>query len=117
MSQKSIEKKDWSTTTGTLQRAATLVSLSGIPSSQSVSSAMQSTHKRPRLSDINAELTCILCSGYLVDATTISECLHSFCKACIVKYLETNKCCPICEAPLHSTKPLLDIRYYLIKQF
>ncbi|CAG2179665.1 unnamed protein product, partial [Oppiella nova] len=66
--------------------------------------------KRPRLSDVNAELTCILCSGYFIDATTISECLHSFCKSCIVKYLQTNKCCPICETQVHTTKPLLSIR-------
>ncbi|CAG2103721.1 unnamed protein product [Medioppia subpectinata] len=68
------------------------------------------TYKRPRLSDINAELTCILCNGYFIDATTISECLHSFCKSCIVKYLLTNKCCPICETQVHGTKPLLSIR-------
>ncbi|KAJ8953623.1 hypothetical protein NQ314_007227 [Rhamnusium bicolor] len=37
--------------------------------------------KRPekiKLKEINPYLTCYLCKGYLIDATTISECLHSF---------------------------------------
>lgn len=32
---------------------------------------------RPLLKDINHLLTCILCNGYFVDATTIVECLHT----------------------------------------
>ena len=38
-----------------------------------------------------------ICSGYLVDATTVTECLHTFCKSCIVKHLEDNINCPECE--------------------
>lgn len=30
-----------------------------------------------KLTDVNSSLTCSLCKGYLIDATTISECLHS----------------------------------------
>jgi len=30
-----------------------------------------------RIYDINEHLLCALCSGYLVDATAISECLHT----------------------------------------
>ncbi|XP_054168674.1 probable serine/threonine-protein kinase nek3 [Oppia nitens] len=67
------------------------------------------TYRRPRLVDVNAGLTCILCNGYFINATTITECLHSFCKSCIVKYLEANKCCPICEKDV-GTKPLQSIR-------
>jgi hypothetical protein len=33
------------------------------------------------LADLNSHLVCVLCRGYLVDATTIVECLHS-CKLC-----------------------------------
>lgn len=32
------------------------------------------------------------------------------CRKCIVKYLETNKYCPICEVQVHKNKPLLNIR-------
>uniref|UniRef100_A0A8B9YNS9 Polycomb complex protein BMI-1 n=1 Tax=Bos mutus grunniens TaxID=30521 RepID=A0A8B9YNS9_BOSMU len=53
---------------------------------------------------------CVLCGGYFIDATTIIECLHSFCKACIVRYLETSKYCPICDVQVHKTRPLLNIR-------
>ncbi|XP_022251274.1 uncharacterized protein DDB_G0284459-like isoform X1 [Limulus polyphemus] len=60
--------------------------------------------------DVNPYLTCVLCGGYFVDATTVTECLHSFCKTCIVRYLDTNKFCPICEVQVHKTRPLLNIR-------
>ncbi|XP_032670522.1 serine-rich adhesin for platelets-like [Odontomachus brunneus] len=70
----------------------------------------QSGGLRVRLSKLNEQLTCRLCSGYFIDATTIIECLHSFCRSCIVKYLENNKYCPICEVQVHKSRPLLNIR-------
>ena len=30
-----------------------------------------------RLADVNPHLVCALCGGYLVNATTVSECCHS----------------------------------------
>lgn len=45
-----------------------------------------------------------------MDATTIIECLHSFCRSCIVKYLQTSFHCPVCDVEVHKTKPLLHIR-------
>ncbi|KAJ3650675.1 hypothetical protein Zmor_016758 [Zophobas morio] len=66
--------------------------------------------KKPTITDLNQHLTCKLCKGYFIDATTIIECLHSFCRSCIVKYLETNKYCPVCDVQVHKTKPLLNIR-------
>lgn len=70
---------------------------------------MQSSGKI-KLADLNSLLTCILCGGYYIDATTIIECLHSFCRTCIVKYLHTNKYCPTCDVQVHKTKPLDNIR-------
>lgn len=32
------------------------------------------------------------------------------CRSCIVKYLENNKYCPICEVQVHKSRPLLNIR-------
>ncbi|XP_078164313.1 E3 ubiquitin protein ligase DRIP2-like isoform X2 [Carex rostrata] len=47
-------------------------------------------------------LTCPLCQGLLCDATTICECLHTFCRKCITKKLvdEEEECCPICKTDL-----------------
>lgn len=63
-----------------------------------------------KLKELNMHLKCILCGGYYIDATTIIECLHSFCKTCIVRYLETHKFCPICDVQIHKTRPLINIR-------
>lgn len=38
---------------------------------------------RPKLVGLNDQLTCRLCSGYLIDATTITDCIHS-CKFFII---------------------------------
>ncbi|KAJ7371938.1 hypothetical protein OS493_022036 [Desmophyllum pertusum] len=62
------------------------------------------------MQDLNPHIMCVLCGGYLVDATTIVECLHSFCRSCIVKYLQSSYHCPVCDAEVHKTKPLLHIR-------
>ncbi|KAL5006295.1 hypothetical protein ScPMuIL_015101 [Solemya velum] len=65
---------------------------------------------RLKITELNPHLICILCGGYLIDATTIVECLHSFCRTCVVRYLDTSKYCPICDVLVHKTKPLLNIR-------
>lgn len=38
-----------------------------------------------KLKEVNLHLTCYLCKGYFIDATTISECLHS-CKYMPIRY-------------------------------
>nr|CAH8854193.1 unnamed protein product [Trichobilharzia regenti] len=68
-----------------------------------------------RVSDVpvvvfNPHLTCSLCKGYLIDATTVVECLHSFCRSCILTYLQHKTTCPVCETLLHKTKPHYAIR-------
>ncbi|GER55288.1 ring finger protein, partial [Striga asiatica] len=47
-------------------------------------------------------MTCPLCHKLFRNATTIIECLHTFCKKCIYKKLsdEEMECCPICDADL-----------------
>ena len=80
-------------------------------------------HHQLNLSEINQLITCPLCQGYIIDATTISECLHAFCKSCIVKFLESNFHCPVCKSIIHSAEPtrylihdpsLQDIVYKLV---
>ncbi|KAK7109942.1 polycomb group RING finger protein 1-like [Littorina saxatilis] len=63
-----------------------------------------------RIRDINPHIVCSLCAGYFIDATTITECLHTFCKTCIVKYLQTSKHCPQCNLKVHETHPLFHLR-------
>jgi len=32
------------------------------------------------------------------------------CKSCIVKYLQSSKCCPQCGLKIHETQPLLNLK-------
>ncbi|XP_074643819.1 polycomb group RING finger protein 3-like [Tubulanus polymorphus] len=62
--------------------------------------------KKIRLKHVNPQITCKLCKGYLIEATTITECLHTFCKSCIVKFLEEHNTCPTCKLVIHQSHPL-----------
>ncbi|XP_065367595.1 polycomb group protein Psc [Calliphora vicina] len=57
------------------------------------------------LSSVNSHIICSLCFGYLIDATTIVECLHSFCHSCLIKHLRTEQYCPRCEMMINTAKP------------
>uniref|UniRef100_A0A1I8G6A5 RING-type domain-containing protein n=1 Tax=Macrostomum lignano TaxID=282301 RepID=A0A1I8G6A5_9PLAT len=63
-------------------------------------------NKRVKLKSLNHLITCKLCKGYLIEAATVTECLHTFCKSCIVKYLETKNTCPDCGILIHHSHPL-----------
>ncbi|XP_053553754.1 polycomb group RING finger protein 2 [Bombina bombina] len=65
---------------------------------------------RIKITELNPHLMCALCGGYFIDAATIVECLHSFCKTCILRYLEAHKFCPMCDSQVHKGRPLLSIR-------
>lgn len=43
------------------------------------------------LDKLNPLLQCQLCAGYLVDATKLTYCNHTFCRACILKEFENSK--------------------------
>ncbi|BAT94966.1 E3 ubiquitin protein [Vigna angularis] len=47
-------------------------------------------------------MTCPLCHNFYKDATTISLCLHTFCRKCIYDKLsdEEMDCCPVCKIDL-----------------
>lgn len=62
------------------------------------------------LKDFYPYIRCSLCNGFLIDATTITECLHTFCKSCIVKYFFYSNRCPNCATVVHQTQPLYNIR-------
>ncbi|KAF9605965.1 hypothetical protein IFM89_021291 [Coptis chinensis] len=69
---------------------------------------------------IVARITCSICNKLFRDATTISECLHTFCRKCIYKKLtnEEQDRCPKCNinlgcAPVEKLRPdhnLQDVR-------
>ena len=67
---------------------------------------------RISLSELNPYISCFICKGYLIDATAITECLHTFCKSCIVKRLEfeDGKNCPTCDVVIHRSNPLQGIK-------
>lgn len=58
------------------------------------------------LDDVHPYITCFLCRGYLIEATTIVECLHTFCHSCLMKHLsrETLLSCPQCKMPINKSK-------------
>ncbi|XP_053407894.1 polycomb group RING finger protein 6-like isoform X2 [Mercenaria mercenaria] len=61
--------------------------------------------------DLNQYLTCGLCKGYLYEASTITECMHTFCKNCIVRHcMEVSLHCPVCNILIHPTDPFVHIR-------
>ncbi|XP_050398028.1 polycomb group RING finger protein 6 [Patella vulgata] len=62
------------------------------------------------IANINCYLTCGICKGYLYEASTITDCMHTFCKSCIVKFTEKNVHCPTCNIVIHPTEPLINIK-------
>ncbi|XP_012569352.1 E3 ubiquitin protein ligase DRIP2-like isoform X3 [Cicer arietinum] len=57
-------------------------------------------------------MTCPLCNNLFKQATTISECLHTFCRKCIYDKItdEDLECCPVCNidlgcVPLEKLRP------------
>nr|XP_033330213.1 polycomb group protein Psc-like isoform X2 [Megalopta genalis] len=68
---------------------------------------MEATEReKPLVKELNEHIVCPLCRGYLVDATTLVECLHSFCRGCIVRRLSSGaRACPVCDVA--TSPPLL----------
>ncbi|XP_070801112.1 polycomb group RING finger protein 6 [Pituophis catenifer annectens] len=62
------------------------------------------------LSELVPYIMCSICKGYFIDATTITECLHTFCKSCIVRHFYYSNRCPKCNIVVHQTQPLYNIR-------
>nr|DBA15078.1 TPA: hypothetical protein GDO54_004335 [Pyxicephalus adspersus] len=71
---------------------------------------MTGSESMVNLADLNPYILCSICKGYFVDATTITECLHTFCKSCIVKHFYYSNRCPKCNVVVHQTQPLYNIR-------
>ncbi|KAL6843565.1 hypothetical protein ACP4OV_026627 [Aristida adscensionis] len=57
---------------------------------------------RVRREALAACMTCPLCRGLLREATAIAECLHTFCRECIMEKIDEEDvvCCPVCNINL-----------------
>lgn len=64
----------------------------------------RSEREKILLGDVHPYITCYLCKGYLIEATTIVECLHTYCHSCLMKYLSREKACPQCEMSINKSK-------------
>ncbi|XP_043233272.1 nascent polypeptide-associated complex subunit alpha, muscle-specific form-like [Amphibalanus amphitrite] len=60
--------------------------------------------RRLQIRQLGPELTCHLCHGYFVDAFTVVECLHSFCKSCIMDHVKKSCDCPKCGTQLNKAR-------------
>lgn len=47
--------------------------------------------------DLHGHLICSLCGGFFLDPYTVVECLHTFCRSCLMKHLMTSQQCPKCS--------------------
>ncbi|GMT23570.1 hypothetical protein PFISCL1PPCAC_14867 [Pristionchus fissidentatus] len=58
------------------------------------------------LEKINPQITCPICKGYFIEATTVTECLHTFCKSCLLSHFEEGHSnCPKCDIIIHQSHP------------
>jgi hypothetical protein len=56
---------------------------------------------RLKMDELNPHLVCRICSGYFRDAYTITECLHTFCKSCLLLAFDNGgRTCPHCKVDL-----------------
>jgi len=68
--------------------------------------------RKVQLRELNEHISCFICGGYLIDATTLTECLHTFCKSCIVTHIEDeDNMCPRCRTVIHHSYPLQYISF------
>lgn len=64
---------------------------------------------------LNPLLTCGLCKGYLRDAHLLTDCVHVFCKSCIIIHFDksirsnTKRTCPTCQTIITGSKSSYEI--------
>ncbi|KAL7549025.1 hypothetical protein ACHAWF_012291 [Thalassiosira exigua] len=53
------------------------------------------------LSNVRPHLICSLCKGYFRDPHTVADCLHTFCRSCLILFFRQGmRCCPTCNTRL-----------------
>lgn len=75
--------------------------ISAILTSAKAEAQRQTVDVDPEL--VGRHLRCFLCSGLYREPVTLPECMHSFCKSCLLKWMEANRTiasprppCPCC---------------------
>lgn len=96
-----------SSTSGQLQRSHQNGSRNSSTASIPTSATITNSHNRNGRNcnhEAGKELidlvTCKLCKGYLIDASTIDVCMHTFCRPCAVKFLREKHRCPECNVEI-----------------
>lgn len=51
-------------------------------------------------SDLEDELTCVICCNILCEPV-VTPCCHSFCRECVGRWLKDFKSCPVCRKPCY----------------
>ena len=53
------------------------------------------------LTNLRPHLLCTLCHGYYRDPYTVADCLHTFCRSCLILFFRQGmRCCPTCATRL-----------------
>lgn len=63
------------------------------------------------MNEINPLLLCPLCNGYLVDAITISSCVHSFCRSCLFRHFQSPGDAPDGNGSSPSASASVDLEF------
>lgn len=53
---------------------------------------LQQEKVKLKIKDLNEHIVCYLCAGYFIDATTITECLHT-CESLLYASNQITRCC------------------------
>jgi len=61
-------------------------------------------------------VTCSICKGFIINAMTINECLHTFCRSCIWRHFSFSLFCPECNTKAHQAWPLSSLQPDFTKQ-
>lgn len=56
--------------------------------------------------DLCEEYTCAICQSLVLDAHTVCEDEHIFCRTCLLQWLENSRTCPGCRKPAFCENPL-----------
>ncbi len=62
--------------------------------------------------NISKEFECLICLDLLVEPCT-TMCGHTFCKRCLIKYLEKEQKCPMCRKPIFQSPETLSTNFVL----